>query len=144
LTLNYWPLSYAIFHLFFMLGYPECVLVKLIQVSLYFLTQCFSYLTSIFFSKFFFWKSIFFISISCREWWVSQINPCWLSFFLNFFMTLFVFQFHHFALNYLPLNFVIFSLLFLFFYFKSGLVKLTWVNLHFLSHCFLFNPGLFC
>ena len=43
----------------------------------------------------------------------------------------------------MPLNFVIFSFLFLFCYFKSGLVKLTWVNLHFLSHCFLFNSDLF-
>jgi hypothetical protein len=35
-TLNYWLLSYVIFSLFFLLGYPKCGLVKLTRVSLYF------------------------------------------------------------------------------------------------------------
>jgi hypothetical protein len=53
------------------------------------------------------------------------------------------FQFHYYALNHLPLSFVIFSLLFIFRYFEGRLVKLTQVSLHFRSQCFLFNLGLF-
>jgi hypothetical protein len=64
-----------------------------------------------------------------------------LFFFLIF--SLFFFQFHYYALNYLPLSFVIFSLLFIFCYFEGRLVKLTQVSLHFRSQCFLFNLGLF-
>jgi hypothetical protein len=49
------------------------------------------------------------------------------------------FQFHHFALNYFPLNFVIFSLFLLFGYSESGLVKLSRIDLGF----FLLNFGFF-
>jgi hypothetical protein len=41
LVLNYWPLSYVIFSLFFLLGYPECELVKLTRINLHSLPRCF-------------------------------------------------------------------------------------------------------
>jgi hypothetical protein len=41
LALNYWPLCYMIFFTFVLLGYPECMFVKLTRVNLHFLTRCF-------------------------------------------------------------------------------------------------------
>jgi hypothetical protein len=50
----------------------------------------------------------------------------------------FFFQFHRFALNNLPLIFVIFSLFFLFGYYDGGLVKLTPASSGFFLSCFFF------
>jgi hypothetical protein len=74
-----------------MLGYLKYELVKLTRVSLHFLTQCFSYLTSIFFSRFFF-KSIFFchffasLSVLLFQERVGQTNLGQLVFFSHCFL----------------------------------------------------------
>jgi hypothetical protein len=89
LALNYWPLSYVIFSLFFLLGYPKCELAKLTWVNLHFLTY-FLYLNLVFFVRSFFWK-FFFILVSCRKWRVGRVNLSGLDiFFSQFFMTSFL------------------------------------------------------
>jgi hypothetical protein len=68
---------------------------------------------------------------------LTRVDSIFFSIYYDFF-----FQFHHFALNYFSLSFVIFfalsffSLLFLVCYFERGLVKLTRISLHFCSQCF--------
>jgi hypothetical protein len=124
---------------FFLLGYPSG-LIKLTQVSLHFLIQYFFYLTSIFFARLFFWKSMFLSwphVVSGESVKLTRVDSIFFSIYYDFF-----FQFHHFALNYFSLSFVIFfalsffSLLFLVCYFERGLVKLTRISLHFCSQCF--------
>jgi hypothetical protein len=49
------------------------------QFAFYF-SMFFLYLTVVFYVRSFFRNSIFFIMISCREWWVSRVNLGWLRF----------------------------------------------------------------
>lgn len=111
LKLSYWVLRFYDFLCFsFLWGYLES---RGSQVNpgwlKFFFHYFFIYFTSNFFSRSFKKKTNFFIPISCRRWWVSWVNLCWLVFvffhisFLNFF-----FQFHHLILGCWALNFVVF------------------------------------
>ena len=80
--------------------------------------------------------SLFFILISCYKWWVSRVNSSWLVFFPNFFFIFFNFII---CIKSFAFELCYFSLLFLFCYFNSGLIKLIYVSLHFLSQCFFFS-----
>jgi hypothetical protein len=77
LRLNYWPLSFVIFLLFFLLVYPESWLVKLTQIRLFF---SFILLKNGLFYWVLLLKFFFFIPISYRGSWVSQVRPGWLWF----------------------------------------------------------------
>jgi hypothetical protein len=77
LRLNYWPLSFVIFSLFFLLVYPESWLVKLTQIRLFF---SFILLKNGLFYWVLLLKFYFFIPISYRGSWVSQVRPGWLWF----------------------------------------------------------------
>jgi hypothetical protein len=69
------------FFQFFFLGYPKCGLVKLAWASLSILFfNIFLYKYG-FFAKSSFWKSFFFIIISCRGWRVNWVNLGSLEFF---------------------------------------------------------------
>ena len=130
-------MSYVIFSLFFLLGYLECGLVKLTRVNLHFLTQCFFYLTLVFFCYAFFWKSNFFlILISFCEWRIGWVNQGWLRFFSSIFLWLLLFLISWFCIKLFSLSFVIVLLFFLFCYFEGGLVKLTRVSLNFFLNVF--------
>jgi len=86
----------------------------------------FFYLISIFIVRSLFWKyNFFFISISSREWQVSQVSPGWLKFVFYLDILWYFFQFYYFALIYLSLSFDIFFIFFMFGYSESRLVKLT-------------------
>jgi len=77
LRLNYWPLSFVIFSLFFLLVYPESWLVKLTQIRLFF---SFILLKNGLFYWVLLLKFYFFIPISYRGSWVSQVRLGWLWF----------------------------------------------------------------
>jgi hypothetical protein len=77
LRLNYWLLSFVIFSLFFLLVYPESWLVKLTQIRLFF---SFILLKNGLFYRVLLLKFYFFIPISYRGSWVSQVRPGWLWF----------------------------------------------------------------
>jgi hypothetical protein len=109
-ALNYLSLNFIIFSLFFMFGYSEGRLVGLTRGLSCIFFQCF-FIWIFIFARSFCWKSNFFLSWShvasgglvelthIEQKKISMIFP-WFLFF---------FQFHHFALYYSPLSFVIFS-----------------------------------
>jgi hypothetical protein len=107
-------------------------------VNLCFHSQYFFYLARAFFCLVLLLEVyFFFILISCRGRRVSWVNSGRLRFFSSIFLWFF-FQFHHFAINYWPLSFVVFLLFFMFGYSESGLIKLTRVGFGFFW-CFFFN-----
>jgi hypothetical protein len=105
LRLNYWPLSFVIFSLFFLLVYPESWLVKLTQIRLFF---SFILLKNGLFYWVLLLKFYFFIPISYRGSWVSQVRPGWLwfsSLILYFWNIFFVLSFDIKLLNLEVCNF---------------------------------------
>jgi hypothetical protein len=99
-----WALSF--FHFFFYISLFWEQVGQANPSKLAFSFTMFFYLTWAFFARPFFWRSFFFISISCYVWRVSRVNSSWLRFFplifydffsiSSFCIKLFVLELHHF------------------------------------------------
>jgi hypothetical protein len=107
-------------------------------VNLCFHSQYFFYLARAFFCLVLLLEVYFFLSWShVAVGGLVELTRVDSDFFPLYFYDFF-FQFHHFAINYWPLSFVVFLLFFMFGYSESGLIKLTRVGFGFFW-CFFFN-----
>jgi hypothetical protein len=139
-ALNYLSLNFIIFSLFFMFGYSEGRLVRLIRGLACIFFQCF-FIWIFIFARSFCWKSNFFLSWSrvatsklvelthIEQKKFSMIFP-WFLFFFNFIILHYII--HPWALSFFHI---------LFCCFEGGLVNLTRVSLGFFYWTLIFLLG---
>ena len=102
--INYFPLSFVIFKLFFLFGYSNSRLVKWTRVGSKFF---FLYWTLFFLTMSFFWNSFLsrFHITGCEFIKLSQVDS---SFFIQYYIYIFIYLFSSLILDYHALKFTIF------------------------------------